>query len=175
MELHHIAVRALGVYLVLLGLIRLSGKRTLAQATPFDFVLSLILGDMIDDALWAEVPIARFVAGTFALTVIHVAVCWAASRSEWLDGLIAGGPATVMSDGQPLRAGLRKERMSEQELAVEVRHHGVEREDWPEVQAAHIEASGVVSLLKARWARPAQRRDAAGVRRLRGRGAGRMP
>ena len=57
--------------------------------------------------------------------------------------------------------------MSEKELAAEVRHHGVEMEDWPEVQAAHIEASGAVSLLKAGWARPAQRRDAGAVRKAR--------
>lgn len=57
--------------------------------------------------------------------------------------------------------------MSVKGLAAEVHHHGVDREDWPEVQAAHIEASGAVSLLKAGWARPAERRDADAVRKAR--------
>lgn len=167
MELHRIAIRALFVYLILLGLIRVSGKRTLAQATPFDFVLTLILGDMIDDALWAEVPVARFVVAAGALTVTHLLVAWASSRSERLDRLIDGASTAVMGDGEPLRAGLRSERMSEKDLACEVRHAGIDREDWPEVRAAHVECSGAVSVLRHEWARPAQKKDAEAVRRAR--------
>ena len=87
--------------MILLGLIRASGKRTLAQATPFDFVLTLILGDMIDDALWAEVPIARFIAGAGALLATHLVVSWASSRSERLDRAIEGVPTAVMENGVP--------------------------------------------------------------------------
>lgn len=169
MELERIAIRALFVYVILLGLIRVSGKRTLAQATPFDFVLTLILGDLIDDALWAEVSLARFVVAVVALTVMHVLVAWASSRSEGLARLIDGAATAVMRDGEPLRAGLRRERMSEEELAFEVRHHGLRREDWPQVRAAHVECSGEVSVLRHEWARPAQRKDAEAVRRARNR------
>src|SRR5687768_4586505 len=101
MELERIAIRALFVYVILLALIRVSGKRTLAQATPFDFVLTLILGDLIDDALWAEVPLARFVVAVVALTVTHVLVTWASFRSERLDRLIEGESTAVMEDGDP--------------------------------------------------------------------------
>jgi uncharacterized membrane protein YcaP (DUF421 family) len=165
MELHRIAIRALCVYLILLGLIRLSGKRTLAQATPFDFVLTLILGDMIDDALWAEAPVARFVAGVGALTVTHFLVSWASSRSERICRLVDGAATAVMEDGEPRRAGLRRERMSEKELAFEVRHAGIDRESWREVRTAHVECSGAVSVLRHEWARPVRRKDAGAVRR----------
>ena len=65
-----IAVRTVLCYLFLLGLVRASGKRGVKQVTPFDFVLVLILGDLVDDALWAEVPFAQFVvaASTLVLT-----------------------------------------------------------------------------------------------------------
>jgi uncharacterized membrane protein YcaP (DUF421 family) len=64
-----LAVRTVLVYLFLLALLRLSGTRSVRQVTPFDFVLVLILGDLVDDALWAEVPLAQFVvaAGTLVL------------------------------------------------------------------------------------------------------------
>jgi uncharacterized membrane protein YcaP (DUF421 family) len=114
MELHHIAIRAIFVYLVLLGLIRLSGKRTVAEATAFSFVL-----------------------------------------------------ACILDEGRPHRRGMRGERMNEKGLACEIRHHGLEEEDWAEVEAAHVEVSGDVSVLRAAWARPAQRRDAAAVRKAR--------
>ena len=167
MDLHRIAIRALFVYVILFGLIRFSGKRTLAQATPFDFVLTLILGEMIDDALWSKVPLAKFVVGVGALTGTHFLMSWASWRSEWLDRLIDGRSTAVMEAGEPLPSGLRKERMSEKDLACEVRHAGIEREDWPEIRAAHVECSGEVSVLLHEQARPVQRKDAEAVRRAR--------
>jgi uncharacterized membrane protein YcaP (DUF421 family) len=164
MELDRIAIRALLVYVILLGLIRVSGKRTLAQATPFDFVLTLVLGDLIDDALWAEVPLSRFVAAVATLTITHLLVAWASSRSERLDRLIEGAATPVMDDGKPLRAGLRRERMSDGELAYEARHAGIDREDWPEVRTAHVECSGALSVLRHEWARPVQKKDAEAMR-----------
>jgi uncharacterized membrane protein YcaP (DUF421 family) len=65
-----IALRCLVAYAFLVMLLRLAGKRTIYQGTAFDFVLALIMGDLLDDAIWAEVPIAQFVvaASTLVLT-----------------------------------------------------------------------------------------------------------
>jgi uncharacterized membrane protein YcaP (DUF421 family) len=70
MDLLRLAVRALFVFAFLLVMLRLAGKRTIRQASPFDFVFALILGDLIDNAVWAEVPISEFV--TAAATLIGV-------------------------------------------------------------------------------------------------------
>jgi uncharacterized membrane protein YcaP (DUF421 family) len=166
-ELHRIAIRALFFYLVLLGLIRLSGKRTVAEGTAFDFVLALILGDVVDDALWAEVAAAHFVAAAGTLATVHLLVSWAASRNDWLDRLVSGSATPVLLEGRRQRPGMRSERMNDKTLAFEVRHHGLDEDGWREVQAAQIETSGEVSLLKAEWARPPHRREAAAVRKAR--------
>jgi uncharacterized membrane protein YcaP (DUF421 family) len=64
-----IAVRALVGYVALLSLVRLSGKRTLKHGSAFSFTMALILGDMVDDLLWAEIGITQFVvaSGTIVL------------------------------------------------------------------------------------------------------------
>lgn len=165
MELHQIAIRAVFVYLLLLVLIRLSGKRTISEGTPFAFVLALILGDMIDDALWAEVPTAQFVVAAGTLAVAQLLVSWGASRSEWLDRLVSGEPALVLADGRPRRSGLRGEQMSDKALAFEIREEGIDVGRWAEAQAVYVEASGQVSVVRAPWARPAQRRDTDAVRK----------
>jgi uncharacterized membrane protein YcaP (DUF421 family) len=67
-----IAVRAVFVFVVMLALVRASGKRTVKQGSPFDFTVALILGDMFDDAIWAEVPLSQFVAACVALVGMHV-------------------------------------------------------------------------------------------------------
>jgi uncharacterized membrane protein YcaP (DUF421 family) len=71
-ELLRIAVRIVCVYVLMLVLIRLSGKRTVQQGSPFDFTIALILGDMVDDAIWAEVPAAQFIVAAAALSMIHL-------------------------------------------------------------------------------------------------------
>ena len=67
MDHFRIAIRCLAAFFFLLALLRLSGKRTIYQGTAFDFVLALVLGDMIDNALWHEVPMAQFIVGTGTL------------------------------------------------------------------------------------------------------------
>jgi uncharacterized membrane protein YcaP (DUF421 family) len=170
MDLHRIAIRAFFIYLVLLSLIRLSGKRTVSEGTPFSFVLALILGDTIEDGLWAEVPMAQFVTAAGTLATVHLLVSWAASRSDWIDRLVSGRPALVFADGRPCRAGLRGEQMSDKQLAFEIRQEGVDAERWPEVSAVYVETRGAISLLLAPWARAAQRRDKDAVHRRRERG-----
>ena len=69
-----ILTRVVFAYIVLLVLMRLSGKRAVRQSNAFDFTLALILGDLIDDAVWAEVAVAQFVAATSVLMIAHLAV-----------------------------------------------------------------------------------------------------
>ena len=65
-------LRSFVVYLILLFLLRVAGKRTVKQGSPFDFVLALIVGDLIDDAIWAEVPVAQFVVASATLLLMKL-------------------------------------------------------------------------------------------------------
>ena len=69
-----IAVRVVFAYVVLLIMVRVSGKRTVRHASPFDFTLTLILGDMVDDVLWAEVDASIFVVAAGVLVTVHILV-----------------------------------------------------------------------------------------------------
>jgi uncharacterized membrane protein YcaP (DUF421 family) len=69
-----ILARVLLSYVLLLILMRAGGKRLVRHASPLDFALSVIIGDMIDDLLWAEVDASVFVVGVGVLLLIHVAL-----------------------------------------------------------------------------------------------------
>ena len=69
-----ILARVLFSYVLLLILMRAGGKRLVRRASPLDFALSVILGDMIDDLLWAEVDASVFVVGAGVLVLIHIAL-----------------------------------------------------------------------------------------------------
>jgi uncharacterized membrane protein YcaP (DUF421 family) len=68
-----IGVRIVFAYLVLLLLVRVSGKRTVKQGSPFDFTVALIIGDMMDDLIWAEVDASKFVVAAGVLVLVHTA------------------------------------------------------------------------------------------------------
>ena len=61
-------------YVFMLILLRISGKRTVRHATPFEFVVSLIIGDLFDDLFWAEVSGATFMIAAGVLTLSHLAL-----------------------------------------------------------------------------------------------------
>jgi uncharacterized membrane protein YcaP (DUF421 family) len=67
-----IVVRVVVAYVVILALIRVTGKTTVKHATPFDFVVALVTGDLVDDAIWAEVELGVFLAAAGALFLVHV-------------------------------------------------------------------------------------------------------
>jgi uncharacterized membrane protein YcaP (DUF421 family) len=159
MELHKIALRVLFTYAFLLALMRLSGKRLVSEAAARDFVLAIILGDMIDDLLWAEVGAGKFVAGTGALAVTALLVAMLTYASDAAHDLIDGSPVLLLRDGEPVRRGMRAERINESELAAMLREHGLERERWDEVERASLETEGELSVLRHKRARPAQRED----------------
>ena len=71
MEPFAIAARAALSYIVLLALVRITGKHTIRQGTAFDFAVALIIGDLVDDVIWAEVSTAQFLVACSTLFALH--------------------------------------------------------------------------------------------------------
>ena len=69
-----IAVRVLFAYVFLLVLVRQSSTRTIKHGSPFDFTVALVLGDIIDDFLWAEVSGSELVVAAATLFALHIAL-----------------------------------------------------------------------------------------------------
>ena len=76
-----ILVRVLFSYVLLLILVRAGGKRLVRHASPLDFALSVIMGDLVDDLLWAEVDASVFVVSVGVLLLIHVGLDLMRSRA----------------------------------------------------------------------------------------------
>ena len=164
MDLGRIAVRALVAYVYLLVTTRASGKRVVGQATPFDLLVSLILGDLIDDALWAEVSMVKFGAGAGTIFLCDLVVKFFAYRSDAFEHLVNGKPAVVLRDGVEDRAALRGEQLNDGDLAHLLRLQGVR--ERAEVHVAFVERDHEVSVIRRPGAEPAQKQDAPRVREM---------
>ena len=67
MTITGLALRCLIVYGYLLAAVRLTGKGPMRRATPFDFVIGIVLGNLADNAIWGNVPQSEFYVAVLAL------------------------------------------------------------------------------------------------------------
>ena len=160
MSLLGVAVHALVAYAFLLLLIRVSGKRLLSEATGMEFVLAIMIGDLVDDAVFGQARLTQFAVAAVTLTVLQMAIAFGAAHQQWLWKIVEGEPPTVLQNGTPQRKGTRHERINRKELASMLRLKGLTPAQWAEVQCARIEEGGILGAIKHEWAKPAQRKDA---------------
>lgn len=165
MDPGRIAVRALVAYAYLLFTTRASGKRAVSQATPLDLIVSLILGDLIDDMLWAEVSVAKFAVAVATIVLAEVLVKMAAYRWPRFLHLVNGAPVAVLRDGREDGHALRGEQLNEADLAHLLRQHGLVREKWSDVHIAFVETNHQLSVIRTPAAEPAQKEDAGALPR----------
>lgn len=139
--------RALGVYLFLLLLFRASGKRTLAEASNFDFVLLLIVAEATQQALLGDdfsVTNSMLIITTLFLT--DVAATWVKARSERFDRLIDRLPVLLMDRGAVLHANLDEHRINLNDILEEARRgHGLRSLD--DIDYAVLERSGDIAIV----------------------------
>jgi uncharacterized membrane protein YcaP (DUF421 family) len=83
MDPFRIAARALFAYAILLILVRLTGKRAVKHGSVLDFTIALVMGDLVDDMIWTEVPVGQFIVGAMALFTVHITLDVARFRSSF--------------------------------------------------------------------------------------------
>ena len=164
MDLGRIAVRAIVAYVYLLVMTRASGKRVIGQATPFDFVTALIVGDLIDDALWAEVSIAKFGAAAGSIFFCEAFVSLAALRWRRFHHLVNGTVRVVLRNGRADHDALRREQLSDADLDHLLRVDGIDKHS--EVKIGAIEVDHELSVIRKPEEEPATRRDAKRVKEM---------
>jgi uncharacterized membrane protein YcaP (DUF421 family) len=140
-------LRAVALYVVLILLFRMSGKRTLGQVTTFDFVLLLVVGEATQQALLGE-----------DFSIVHAAVVIttligldrASDYFSWRFGpfkrVTESVPLVLLADGELLRDVMAKEHLSEDDILSAARSiRGLERLD--QIKYAVMETSGGISIV----------------------------
>jgi uncharacterized membrane protein YcaP (DUF421 family) len=157
-----IAGRAGVVYVLLLVVIRLLGKRTVGNLTAFDMIIALVMGDVVGAAIYGQVSLASGLTAVATLAALHYANSWLAFDRPGIGRILEGRPTLIVERGRFVRSGLRRERMSEADARAELRLEGID--DLAEVREARVETDGKVSVLREPWAEPARRCDLDGTR-----------
>jgi uncharacterized membrane protein YcaP (DUF421 family) len=160
MELHELlltALRALALYFILLVLLRLMGKRTIGNFTAFDLLVSLMVGEVVDEIIYGDVSFAQGLTAIVVICALQYGTSWLSYWDHGFDRVLEGEPTPVVQSGRLLEGGMRKEHMSEREVRAELRLRGID--DLQEVKLAMVESDGEVSVLLEDWAQPLKKRD----------------
>jgi uncharacterized membrane protein YcaP (DUF421 family) len=159
-ELLMTALRATAVYLLVLIVIRLMGKRAVGNFSAFDLLVALMIGEIVDEMIYGDVTFLQGAIPIVVIVLMHEANAWLSYSGHWFSKLLEGTPSVIVKDGEFQRKGMRRERMNEEDVMAQLRLRGVDV--LREVKLAIVENDGQVSIIYQPWATPLQKADLGG-------------
>lgn len=140
------AVRGAVIYLSLLVLVRLSGKRTVGQFTPFDLVVVLLLSEAVSNGLsGGDESITGGLIAAATLVGLNFGLAWITSRSRRAEELVEGREVLLGRNGVLYEDVMRSQRVSEADIQKVLRENDCLLK---EMRCAFLEADGNISVIK---------------------------
>jgi len=144
----HTIVVGIISYLVLIVIIRLSGKRTLSKWNAFDFVVTIALGSTLSTALVStQVSLGQSITAFLVIVLMQFVITFTSVRSRDIKNLVKSQPTLLLYDGQYRHETLRSERVVEAEVMAAIRENGIA--DVESVHAVVLETDGTFSVISA--------------------------
>jgi len=152
-------VRTLILYLVLIGVIRLMGKRQIGQMEPTEFVVTMLVANLAAIPMQdGGIPLFSGLIPILAVLGVELILATLSLRSVKVRKLLCGKPVILIENGNILQQNLRKTRITLDELTGHLREKDVL--DLRAVQYAILETDGNLSVFPYPKERPASAKDA---------------
>jgi uncharacterized membrane protein YcaP (DUF421 family) len=137
--------RATVVYIFLLAILRLTGKRQVGQLAPFDLVLLLVLSNALQNSMnGGDNTVTGGVISAVTLISLNYLLGYITFRSKKMARFIEGRPQIIIHNGQVYRDVMERERLTQDELDAAVRQAGCASID--DVHFAILENNGQISV-----------------------------
>jgi|ERR1700733_4618386 len=117
-----LVIRATVVFFFVFLVTRVVGRRELSQLEPFDLILLVVVGDLVQQGVTQSdesVTGALIVIATIAL--LSIAVSWVSFRSRRVRVITEGEPIVLVQDGRPIERNMRRERITLEDIQEEAR------------------------------------------------------
>ncbi|MEK9210830.1 DUF421 domain-containing protein [Sphingomonas sp. 2378] len=128
-------------------LLRLLGKREIGQLTPFELVVIVVMGDLVQQGVTHNdfsLTGSILAIATFAFWALVMS--WATYLSPRLETLLDGRPQVIIRDGQLIEENLRRDRITRAEVEAEMRLAGIAHMN--QVAWAILETQGKISFIR---------------------------
>src|SRR5438105_9628802 len=143
----HLVIRATIVYVVVLLLLRVAGKRQVGQLNMSQFVALLLISNAVQNSMnGGDNSITGGVISAAVLIVLSYFFSFLTYHSKDWENFIQGSPTLLIHHGRLIHANLRRELMSIRELRVLLRKQGVH--DLADVEEAVLESDGFISITR---------------------------
>jgi uncharacterized membrane protein YcaP (DUF421 family) len=141
------AMRTIAVFVIALALIRVSGRRSFGQRSPFDSVVVILLGATLSRAIVGASPFIATVIASFAIVMCHRMLAWACMRSRRFERLVSGVEREVFSNGAFNAHEMHAALVTPTDVQESVRQKTGSR-SMENVAAAILERNGDVSVIR---------------------------
>ena len=142
-----VAISAPIMYVVVIGFIRVSGKRTTSQMNNFDWIVTVAMGSLVGSGIIAkDVALVEVILAMGLLLALQYGVTRAVVSSETVSALVKASPRLLLYDGEIVREAMIEERISVKELMAALRDNGIR--DVDDVEAVVLETDASLSVLR---------------------------
>jgi uncharacterized membrane protein YcaP (DUF421 family) len=144
-----LVIRATVVFLFIFMVTRIVGRRQLSDLEPFDFILLVVLGDLVQQGITQS---DQSVTGTLivisTIALLSVVVSWIAFRSPRVRLIAEGEPIVLVQGGRPIECNMRRERITLADIQEEARQAQIAA--IGDIQWAILENDGKISCIPRR-------------------------
>jgi uncharacterized membrane protein YcaP (DUF421 family) len=141
-----IVLRAAVAFFFVLFLTRVVGRRELSSLQPFDLILLVMIGDLVQQGVTQnDFSVTGMVLAGGTIAALTVFVSYSSFRFPRLRPLIDGEPVIVLEKGEPIKRNLDRNRVTVDELRAAARNHGYGSLD--EIEWAVLETGGMMSFV----------------------------
>lgn len=160
-----VILRTAAVYVVVLVLLRVAGKRELGQMSPVDLVVILVIANAVQNAMTGgDNSLIGGVIAAATLVAMNTVFARVAHRVPYLGHLFESEPTPLVKNGKLIKRNLDRENIEMEELMMAAREHGIE--DLAKVESAYLERDGSISVIpKDAPGMPGRRRHTRQLRR----------
>jgi uncharacterized membrane protein YcaP (DUF421 family) len=121
-----IVLRATVIFLALYAVVRLMGKRELGQMTPFELIVLVVIGDLIQQGVTQnDFSMTGAIIAVSTIAFWALVFSWLSYLSPLAERLLEGEPRVIVRDGELLDANLRRSRLTRSEIESEMRLAGI--------------------------------------------------
>jgi uncharacterized membrane protein YcaP (DUF421 family) len=141
-----LVVRTLVVFVLILVVTRAVGRRELSSMEPFDLILLVVIGDLVQQGVTqSDYSLTGTVIVVTTLASLVVGTAYLSYRFKRLRPLLEGEPTLLISDGRLVERNLKRERMTVEEVRAEARMQSIASFD--DIRYAVLETNGKISFI----------------------------
>ena len=141
-----LVLRTIYVFFLILLVTRAVGRRELSSMEPFDLILLVVIGDLIQQGVTqSDYSLTGTTTVIATMATLVVTTAYVSFRFRRLRPLLEGEPILLMADGRLLEKNLRRQRMTVEEIRAEARQQSIATLD--DIDYAVLETNGRISFI----------------------------